>query len=202
MDLADVDRAVSRTGRYFFDDGLWEIAVGMWLASTVAFPVLAGGVVAPWAALTVLLVRPAVLAAKSRWVYPRTGRVSYPPPASAGAGRRNAVVAVAVAAAVAVPLAMVRGLPAWDAPAHVAAGVITGAAFLFAARRWGQRRWNVVALFLLALGIAVASSRLDRTGALQAHVGGIGAALLASGTFAFASYVRHAPKAGADAGGR
>ncbi len=202
MELADVDRAVSRTGRYFFDDGLWEIAVGVWLASSVAFPVLAGGVVAPWAVFTVLLVRPAVMVAKSRWVFPRTGRVSYPAPAAARAGRRNAALAVAAAAAVAVPLAMLRGLPAWDAPVHVAVGVITAAAFTFAAWRWEQRRWNLVAVLLLALGLVVASSHLDRTRALQAHAGGIAIILIASGACAFAGYLRHAPAAGAEADGR
>ena len=84
MDLADLDRAVGRSQRYFLEDGLWELATGLWLALTVALPLLLEGPAANWAPVAMLLgslaIRPAVLAAKSRWVFPRTGHVTYPEP--------------------------------------------------------------------------------------------------------------------------
>ena len=84
MEPMDVDRALKRPGEYFFEDGLWEITVGLWMALTVALPLLVGGAAGNWSPVMVLLtslgLRPAVLAAKGRWVYPRTGRVTYPDP--------------------------------------------------------------------------------------------------------------------------
>lgn len=200
MDLADVDRAVSRTGRYFFDDGLWEIVVGLWMALAIGLPLWLGRGGGPWALIAVLLVRPAVLAAKSRWVFPRTGRVTYPPPAARS--RWIAAAAVGLAAAVAAALVLVRRLPTGDAGAHVAAGALFAAGFLFAARRWGQSRWNVVAGAVAAFACLVAASGLEHAVALAVHVTGVAGILIASGTFAFAAYLRPAPKPGAAADGR
>jgi hypothetical protein len=200
MDLAEVDRAVSRPGRYFLDDGLWEIVVGLWVSLTVALPLSLGGDAGPWALITVLLVRPAVLAAKSRWVFPRTGRVTYAPPASRS--RWTVAAAVGLAAGVAAVLVLVRRSPTGPEGAHVVAGMIFGAAFLFASWRWGQPRWRIAALAMLALGVSVATSGLERSVALAAHVGGVALILMASGGAAFASYLRHAPGPGADADGR
>lgn len=206
MDYAEVDRAVSRSGRYFLDDGLWDVAVGLWLGLTVSIPELVGGPVARWAPLAMLLgafaVRPVVLAAKSRWVFPRTGRVTYPSPGSHRAGRWNAAAAVGVAAAVFVPTVLTSRLGPGDAAAHAVAGAAIAVAFVFAAWRWRQRRWYLVAAAMLTLGLLVAAAGLDRARAVAAHVGGIAAVLLASGAFAFAGYLRRAPKAGADVDGR
>jgi hypothetical protein len=224
MDLAEVDRAVSRPGRYFLDDGLWEIVVGLWLALTVALPEFVGGAVANWAPcamlLGVLAIRPAVLSAKARWVFPRTGRVTYPEPGTLpsrsslglgpgrgqvvsgpSTGRLNWLWAAIIAGAGAVPLALTRGLPRGHG-FHLAVGAALGAAFLFASWRWGQRRWIALGVVLAALGLLVANSRLDDPARLAAHTAGLAAALMASGGAAFASYLRHAPGPGADADGR
>ena len=191
MDYAEVDRAVARTGRYFFEDGLWEIVLGLWIALTIALPLSLSHDVGPWAVIAALLIRPAVLAAKSRWVFPRTGRVTYADPAARS--RWNAAAAVGLAATVAVLLVLARRLPTGDAGAHGAAGLIFGAAFLFAARRWGQGRWTVVAAAMLALGCVAATSGLDHASALALHTNGIALVLIASGAFAFVAYLRRAP---------
>lgn len=85
MQLTDVEGALRRPNQYFFEDGLWEIAVGLWLTLTVAIPLLVGGWLGEQASLLVLgtslVVQPAVVAAKERWVFPRTGHVTYPSPA-------------------------------------------------------------------------------------------------------------------------
>jgi hypothetical protein len=224
MDLADVDRAVGRSKEYFLEDGLWEIVTGLWLALTLALPAFLGGVVANWSPVAMLLgslaIRPAVLAAKSRWVFPRTGRVTYPDPggsrhsslgiglgpgpvaSGASAGRIDWIWASSLAAAIAIPLALTRGLPRGDGGFHVAVGAVLGAAFLFAARRWGQRRWIATGVALMALGLLVAASGLAGATGLTIHTAGIAAVLILSGAAAFAGYLRRAPRVGADADGR
>jgi hypothetical protein len=224
MDLADVDRAVGRSQEYFLEDGLWEIATGLWLALTVALPLLIEGPAANWTPVAMLLgslaIRPAVLAAKSRWVFPRTGHVTYPEPgkrapsrvalglgpgsvvSGASTGRLDWVWVSSIAAAIAIPLALTRGLPHGDGGFHVAVGVALGAAFLFAAWRWGQRRWTVVGSGLMALGLLIAASSLDSATKLMLHAAGIAAVLILSGAVAFAGYLRRAPRTGADADGR
>lgn len=55
---------------------------------------------------------------------------------------------------------------------------------------------------MLAVGVLVAASGLGHEPALAAHVGSGALALIASGAFAFAGFLRHAPAAGAEADGR
>jgi hypothetical protein len=223
MDLADVDRAVGRSQQYFLEDGLWEIATGIWLGLTVAVPAFVGGVVANWSPVVMLLagpgIRPAVLAAKTRWVFPRTGHVTYPEPGrvapspslglgpgrdlgGASTGRLDWVWAISVASVIALSLALTWRVASGDGAFHVGVGGALGAAFGFAGRRWGQRRWLGLALGLVGLGALVAVSGLDGPKKLAAHAAGIAVALIASGALAFAHHLRHAPKAGAEADAR
>ena len=223
IDLTDVDQAVGRSQQYFLEDGLWEIVTGIWLALTVAVPAFVGGVVANWSPVVMLLaglgIRPVVLAAKSRWVFPRTGHVTYPDPgkvqpsrslgvspgravSGASTGRLDWVWAVSIAGAIAIPLALTRGLTRGDGGFHVAIGGALGAAFLFAAWRWGQRRWMALASTQVALGLLIAASGLAGPTRLAIHAAGIAVALIASGSMAFAGYIRTAPKAGIDDDGR
>jgi hypothetical protein len=105
MELADVERALKRPGEYLFEDGLWEIVLGLWIGLTMALPQLAGGAVAAWAPVVWLLtgtlgLAPAVRAAKARWVYPRTGHVTYrgvePPESRISLGLSPASTPIAV----------------------------------------------------------------------------------------------------------
>ncbi|MFN8094000.1 MAG: hypothetical protein U0599_17625 [Vicinamibacteria bacterium] len=59
-----------------------------------------------------------------------------------------------------------------------------------------------MAVAMLAVGVLVAASGLGHEPALAAHVGSGALALIASGAFAFAGFLRHAPAAGAEADGR
>jgi hypothetical protein len=192
------------------------------MALTVALPLLIGGVAANWGWSVMLLsglgLRPAVVAAKDRWVHPRTGHVSYPdegqgpPPVSLGlspaagptagpvpqgwaAARLGAsLLAMAAAILIGVTLSLSRRVGFGDAGPHVTLGFILGAFLLVAAWRWRQRRWIALAVAMPLLGAGVASSGMSGELALAAHAAGIACALVVSGTVAFVSYLRRAPK--------
>jgi hypothetical protein len=221
MELAEVDRALERPGEYFFEDGLWEITVGLWMAMTVALPLLVGGAAGNWSPVVVLLtslgLRPAVLAAKDRWVHPRTGRVRYPDPEEAPPTRTSLGLSPAAGPVVApVPRGRAWGRPVMgtaaavfmgmgvgvsrrlgfgDAGGHLMIGAVVGSCLLVAAWRWRQRRWLGLAVALALLAILVASSGMGPERTLALHAAGIAGALVVSGTVAFVSYLRRAPKA-------
>ena len=230
MDLPDVDRALKRPRVYFLEDGLWEIAMGLWIGLTVALPLLVGGALADWSPVVLLLtslgIRPVVRAAKSRWVYPRSGRVTYagdlpqaPPRVSLGlspatgptAGpvppnRAVAWSAGLLGAAAAIFMGAGFGLSKrvgfGDAGGHLAVGLALGIFLLIAAWRWRQRRWIALAVVFPLLGALTASSGLDREDALALHAAGMAAAIVVSGMVAFVRYLRRAPKPLAEADGR
>ena len=229
MERMDIDRALKRPGEYFFEDGLCEITVGLWIGLTIAVPQLLlgwakGDVTATLAWATSFSLRPAILAAKERWVYPRTGRVAYGPesmrPSQASLGLSPADGPAAgpapshgatllsyflpgtLAFLVLLGLEGSTRLGIWGAGGHLLLGSLLSSWLLLAWWRWRQRRWVALAFALALLATAVASSGLEREGALALHAAGVAGAILASGTVAFASYLHHAPGPVPEADGR
>jgi hypothetical protein len=217
MELAAVERALKRPDEYFLEDGLWEITWGLWMALTVALPLFVGGAAANWSSvlmlLTGLVLRPAVLAAKRRWVYPRTGCVTYPElpvalgpvslglsPATAPAGegvprsriRVLLIGLIGMGAAVLMALALQssRRFGYGNAGGHLAVGVALGGFLLFAAFRWRQRRWIALAGVVMVVSALVAFSGLPGERALAWHAAALAGAFVASGALAFAAYRR------------
>jgi len=221
MEQTDVDRALVRPGEYFFEDGLCEIVVGLWIALTVALPQLLlgwakGDMTATLAWAASFSLRPAILAAKERWVYPRTGRVAYDPenmrPSVASLGLSPATRPAAgpapgrwasflsyflpgtLALLVLLGIEQSRRLGLWGAGGHLLIGSLLSSCLVLAWWRWRQRRWMALAFALALLAAAVASSSLEWERALALHAAGIAGAILASGTVGFVSYLRRAPK--------
>ena len=93
-----------------------------------------------------------------------------------------------------------RALTEPGGPRRAAAGLDT--LCLVAAWRWRQRRWIGLAVAFPLLGAAVASSGRSGEPALAAHAAGIACALVVSGTVAFVSYLRRAPKPRLETDGR
>jgi len=223
MGRKEVDRALDRPAEYFFEDGLWEIVVGLWLGSTLALPLWAAPgpkweshiYFALFGALALL--RPVVLAAKDRWIHPRTGHVTYPEPeagstvisldlgpsaptAHGPGGQRRAAYVRSILIPGAFTLGVVgafaasRRLGFGDAGGHAVVGLGLGTAFLVAARHFRQRRWIGVAVALALLGVAVALGAPNRETALPTHAAGVAFTLVASGTWALCRTVRRAPR--------
>jgi hypothetical protein len=222
--LPDVERGLRRPGEYFFEDGLWEIAMGLWFGLTLALPLLVLGPLedSGWLLLYAGLVgalglRPVVVAAKDRWVHPRTGHVRYPDPGTGptrislgldpatrptvgpASQRRAAYMRLlllpgACTLLVGAGFGLSRRLGFGDAGGHVTVGFALGIAFLVAARRWQRLRWIVLAVWLPLLGLLMASIDVGRGRAVAEHAAAIAATLVASGAVAFAGYLRRAPE--------
>jgi hypothetical protein len=220
LDLAEVDRALKRPRVYFLEDGLSEVVMGLWIGLTVALPLLVGGALANWSPVVMLLaglgIRPAVLAAKGRWVYPRSGRVTYaedlpqaparvalglspatgptvgPPARSRAVWWTTALLGPTAAVVLGVGVGLSRRLGFGDAGGHITVGFVGGIFLLVAAWRWRQRRWIALAVTFPLLGALVAWSGLDREAALALHAAGMAAAIAVSGIVAFVRFIRHA----------
>jgi hypothetical protein len=191
-----------RTRRYWFEDGLVEIGMGVLFASiALAFSIVAlataGGVPSPYGGvgLTVLVllllsgslaIRPAIQAAKDRVTYPRTGYVAYRRPFSSGA--------VAVVAALVVTVAIVTGPVAGSLTAAdriIAVQALTLAAIpLIAASRFGLGRLYLVAVVIVAVGVVAEVVSLGQYGQMALLYGGAAMGLTLSGLWALRSYLR------------
>jgi hypothetical protein len=191
-----------RTRRYWFEDGLVEIGMGVLFASiALVFSIVAvataGGVPSPYGGvgLTILVllllsgslaIRPAIQAAKDRVTYPRTGYVAYRRPFSTGA--------VAVVAALVVTVAIVTGPVAGSLTAAdriIAVQALTLAAIpLIAGARSGLGRLYLVAVVIVAVGVVAEVVSLGQYGQMALLYGGAAMALTLSGLWALRSYLR------------
>lgn len=195
-----VDRARRRSRRYWYEDGLAEIAFGavflsigaLFLAEALlpaetvppnfsplglVVVVVGGGLIARWL----------VTLAKERLTYPRTGYVAYP----RGGGTRRRAATVAVGAAVAVAVGSLLAL----APESVEwipliQGGLIGGALLFWGHWLGLGRFYILAVCSLALGIAASLFGLGEVLGSAAYFAGLGGGLVLSGALTLRDYLR------------
>ncbi len=195
----DINQTVQRSRRYWYDDGLTEIAIGVILLAvgvlflTEAFRLIPPGVSA--IALPVIVIGGlwlaglAVRAAKDRITYPRTGYVRYPRQTRRP---RRLVLAVLVAAATAAVVAMVALL----APASLAwlptlDGVLVGAGFLYMACSVGLVRFYILAFLSVVAGLTTSLSGLGDSMGSGVYFAATGAAVIVSGVVALTVYLRN-----------
>jgi hypothetical protein len=218
MDPIDVERAIGRPEAYYYEDGLGEIAGGIWgLAVTLVFLVEGLGL-APFKSFVAIFMmvwctagywvgRTAVRAAKRRWVFPRTGEVRYRSPGASGwlvtlvGGGAGCCVLV-------LSMWLLRHDPMrqiWSdaGPSALLATVAISGLLLVVARDSGwRRRLVVLAGLALPFGVMAALSGLNTylQGAILYGLASL--ALAGSGAIAFAGNLRHASVAECETDGR
>ncbi len=191
----EIDRVVQRTKRYWYDDGLAEMAGGLiflcvgllFLAegvlesrggrelSTLGLPVvlIGGGMLSRWL----------LSVAKAKLVYPRTGYVSY-----RRAGKRRALtgaLAGATAGALGAVLPLLTGSHDW-LPAL--AGVLIGIAWAWLGHAVAVSRFYLLGVVSAAIGLAAGWAHLGEVWGGALYFGLQGLATIASGALALRSY--------------
>jgi hypothetical protein len=199
----EIAQVMRQTQRYWYEDGLSDMGMGafilaigllfvaqeltppgspLWLVWGVGGPFLliGGGIV----------VNKVVRALKERITYPRTGYVSYERARGASHTLRlvaTALIAAGVSAAIVVVQKNWLSLP-------IIFGFVYLAAFTYVGLHFGLRRYLVLALWSLLLGLALASLslKLELAGALFQF--GTGAAWLLAGWLTYRRYLASAPQ--------
>jgi hypothetical protein len=195
----DLVQVRQRVYRYWYEDGLAEIAGGsvlalvglyFWVQSRlpadslfvplfgVGFPILV--LVSGW------LARHWVRVAKERWTYPRTGYVQYHRP---GNRRRWLTVGIGVGTGILITLLIARG-PIAEAWLPALAGTIVGAGILYLAHTVGLIRFYVLASLSVLLGIALSLSDLEDPLRSAAYFGPLGMAWIVAGSLTLSRYLR------------
>lgn len=187
-----------RTHRYFYEDGLVEMAVGL-LFMVVGLALLLTGVTEPgsplaglvWIALAALVIGGAftmqrlVARLKQRITYPRTGVVIYNTQPTRG---RWLVVLAALALAVGQIF-----LPEWASRMALAEGLLLAIILFYLGYRVSLTRLYLPALIAAGLGVAASLMVGSDIAGSAVVFGGAGAALLISGLAGLRRYLHHNP---------
>lgn len=205
----DIEGTMRRTWRYWYEDGLAEMATGCMLAAVGLLFVLqallpAGtlNLILSVAGLPALLLggswlmRRLVKAAKERLTYPRTGYVAYRREHSPRRGIRGLAVGAAVGVVAGV---LVTVLPSSCALIPTLDGVLIGAGCLYLGHRLDLPRFYGLAVFSALAGVLASLSGLGDVAGSAAYFGALGVGLVASGGLALSGYLRRTrPLAGAE----
>jgi hypothetical protein len=199
-----IEQIEKRTSRYYYEDGIVELGVGLLFALIGAVLLLIDGTrqgsalaLVGWLALMVVTgggvygVQWEVRQLKERITYPRTGYVAYPDRPNKG---RYVVVASAFALALVVLL-----LPyEWADKMSLIVGALLLVIHTFIGGRLGLPRMHVVGIIALLVGFLAALFNLGDIPGVAATFGGTGLALMLSGGVALAGYLRANPSAEGD----
>jgi hypothetical protein len=197
----DIDKVIQRTHRYWYEDGLNEIAAGgmfvlCGLFLLMMYSVPPGSLLAPVLAVAFIIlvafgglfISRAVKAIKNRVTYPRTGYVSYRRPES---NRRRRIIAASLGIGIGV-LGIVLSIadaPTWLMSMPMVQGLIIGAALLYIGRRLGLTRFYALAFISALIGVVVALNGFDDALGSAAYFGEMGLVLTASGLFTLRAYL-------------
>jgi hypothetical protein len=202
MMKSDIDEVIQRTHRYWYEDGLNEIAtgcmfVGCGLFLFMMYAVPPGSLLAPVLAIGfVVLVAfgglaasRAVKAVKNRVTYPRTGYVSYRRPES-NHRRRLIVAGLGIALGMlCIVLSKVHAL-AWLVSMPMVEGLIVGGILLYLGYRLGLTRFYGLAFLSILIGVVVSLNGFEDALSSAAYFGEMGLVVAASGLLALRTYLR------------
>ena len=197
----DIDKVIQRTHRYWYEDGLAEIATGCMfvlcgLFLFMMYSVPPGSLLAPILAIGFvilvafggLLISRAVKAVKNRVTYPRTGYVSYRRPES---NRRRRIIVGGLGIALSmlcIALSKVHAL-AWLVSMPMVEGLIVGGILLYLGYRLGLTRFYVLAFLSALIGVVVSLNGFDDALGSAAYFGEMGLVQTASGLFTLRAYL-------------
>ncbi|MGB7874957.1 MAG: hypothetical protein WBL25_11290 [Anaerolineales bacterium] len=205
MDNYDMKQVEKRVKRYWYTDGIAELASGgMFLLLGLYFGVLGyfeeGSLVSVILQVSMVLVmvggafgvRWLVNTLKSRLTYPRTGYVEYRVNEKDAKMRRYVVMAVAMSFAIAsiVLIDFIRGLESMV----LFTGVIVGVIFIaLRGKSSGLKRFYLLGGLSIVLGITLAFSKLSQVYSLSLFYGLLGIGILISGALVMRQYLDENP---------
>ncbi len=193
-----VKDVMRQTLRYWYVDGLTELATGVLLSAVgLFFTALAmfvpDAIASQWSSIGLpililiggILSRRVVTSLKERLTYPRTGYVAC---LTATAGRKLWAIAIGIAASLVFVFISVQFKLDWlvyVAPAFMAAAMIASIGLTYA-----LRRFYGLAVYILLLGIPMAALHMEDRLNLALFLGGCGAGFIVSGVMTLRSYLR------------
>lgn len=193
--MNDLNKTIRRSQQYWFEDGLMELLLGLlfvvlsglflWQSTTNSpYAALIGGLAMP-----VIIIAGAILMGialrwlKERFVYPRTGYVTYAKPTNKQRGL-SALLGLVIGAAMAIVITQLE--LAELTTAFIGAGM--GVALFMLGNRAGLLRFHLLAVWAVAVGVIIAFLDVAETVASTYALGLIGLSLVVSGGFAFWRY--------------
>jgi hypothetical protein len=196
VNLKEIER---RAQRYFYEDGLVELGIGLFFVLVGLFVLVMSTVApgTPWGAVMgvgmavviiggMLVMNRVVRAVKQRITYPRTGYVSYQKKSSP---TRWIVVAAALGLALFVlfvPFEWAKRMP-------IVVGLLMALIFSLIGMQVGVPRLYVAGWAAALLGLAMALSGLDEIAGAGITFAGAGIVLMIGGGLALMRYLRANP---------
>jgi hypothetical protein len=197
----DIDKTIRRTQRHWYEDGLSEIGTGtLFVAMALLFWAQAGTPPGPLSALLATVGLPAVViggalalrwglrALKERYVFPRTGYVSYRQNTSPRRRLATGIVGGLTGILVSLLLATAPASRAWIPALQ---GVLVGGVWLYSGSRVGLARYYALAVASVLLGGAASLAGLGDLRGSVVYFGGMGLGLAISGACTLIRFLRH-----------
>lgn len=196
----DIDKVIQRTHRYWYEDGIAEIATGCMFMLCGLFLlmirflkpgsplacIMAVGLTS-LVAFGGLAFSKAVKAVKNRVTYPRTGYVSYRRPENNRS--RWIMISLGIGIGVLGIVLSIADAPTWLMSMALAQGLIMGTFLLYIGHRLGLARFYVLAFLSALIGVVVALGGFDDALGSAAYFGEMGLVLTASGLFTLRAYL-------------
>lgn len=198
-----LDSMQKRTRRYWYEDGLAELAAGSVISLLALLNLAIARFSPPWQALLSAVVLPLVIIGgaviarawvqrlKERLTYPRTGLVIYPRPRPS---RRFRAAGVALGVAVTVALlSNLLGAAQAERLLPAVTGLFTALLILLIGIQVGLVRFYFLAAWQTVIGLLGSWLALPQPFDLVLFFGGLGAGFLASGALTLIRYLRNNP---------